>query len=263
MFQRKNLAAPIGQLKVLFIGNESSASHVVCDFLHTAGCKCTVASGSESLAWIEQEFFSAVLVDVTKPQASHEQTILAIKEIRPALAKRILLITGPEPAERSEFLSLPQISIEKPLSQLWTKLEEILAVPRPSRLTPPGMQNARLIFDSFSVPAVAGIRGPLAAARQLTYQYDSATVNLLIHLEDKEKRISLVGQVLDVSMRAVHGLPVLLSDGNRPLAEATTSQFGEFRLQVDLMEYAGLQIRLAEGSWIHMPLENMDWKKPM
>lgn len=264
MLQRKNLAAPIERYKVLFIGKDSSTIQAVCNFLHTLNCECTIATSSEALAKLEGENFDAVLVDATHSQ-SPQQTILAIKETRPALAERILLITGPEPAESDEFCGLPYISIEKPLSQLWTRLEKVLAVPQPSRFAPPGMQNARLIFDSFSAPpAVSGTRGSLAAARQLTYQHDSATVNLLIRLESKADRISLVGQVLDVSMRAVHGLPVLLSNGSRTLGETTTSQFGEFGLEVGLMEYAGLQIRLAEGSWIHMPLENLDWKrKPM
>jgi hypothetical protein len=70
------------------------------------------------------------------------------------------------------------------------------------------MQNARLIFDSFNEPAVVGLRGSSEPARQLAYQYDSATINLLIQHRSTGERISLAGQVLDVSMRAVHGLPV-------------------------------------------------------
>jgi CheY-like chemotaxis protein len=228
------------------------------------GCACTVAHSREALTRIEHELFDVVLLDVTHSQIPYEQTIQAIKEVRPALAERILLIADSKPAERNVLGNLPHISLKKPLSQLWTKLEEILVVPQPARLAPSGMQNARLIFDSFSSPVAAGVRGSLRSARQLAYQHSSTTINLLIHLRKQEVRISLAGQVLDVSMREVHGLPVLLSNQRGILAETTTSQFGEFGLEADLLEHAGLQIRLAEGSWIYLPLENMDWKrKPM
>jgi CheY-like chemotaxis protein len=264
MFQRKNLGAQIERRKVLFIGNDSAASHAVCGFLRTMGCRCTATPSREALTRIEHELFDVVLLDVTHSQFPHEQTILAIQEVRPALAERILLITGSKSAEGNILGNLPHISLEKPLSQIWTKLEEILAVSQPSSFAPPGMQNARLIFDSFSSPVAAGVRSSLRSARQLAYQHSSTTINLLIHLKKKEVRISLAGQVLDVSMREVHGLPVLLSSQSGILAETTTSQFGEFGLETDLLEYAGLQIRLSEGSWIYVPLENMDWKrKPM
>jgi hypothetical protein len=223
-----------------------------------------VNSSSEALAKLEQEPFDAVLLEAANSQSPYEPMVLAIQEIRPALVKRILLLTDPEPAEENKFRGLPHISLEKPLSHIWTKLEEILAVQPTLRPVPPGMQNAQLVFDSFSSPKTAGTRGSLKSARQLAYQHGSTTVNVLIHAKNDGVRIALAGQVLDVSMRAVHGLPVLLSDGSRTLAETTTSQFGEFGLEVGGLEYAGLQIRLSEGSWIHMAMEDMDLtRKPM
>jgi CheY-like chemotaxis protein len=258
MHQRKNIEVSIKPHKILLIGHKSSASSVICDYLRTLGCNCTIASNREALARIEREAFDAVLFDLTH-ESLPEQTVLAIKEIRPNLAKRILLITGgSQSTEMRAWHDLSTISKEKPLSQLWAKLELIFAGQQPPRFAPAGMQKARLIFDSFSSPAISGIRGSLSSARQLAYQHRSTTVNLLVQHNKETVWTSLAGQVLDVSMRAVHGLPVLLSSRNRTLAQTITSQFGEFGLEVDLVEYAGLQIRLAEGSWIYMALEDTD-----
>jgi hypothetical protein len=119
------------------------------------------------------------------------------------------------------------------------------------------MQLSRLVFDSLNSPEGAGLPGSPGSDRQLVYQYESTTVNVLIRVLENSDQIALLGQVLDVSMRAVHDLPVLLLDHNKILAQTTTSQFGEFGLQSDCAGPASLQIRLSEGSWIYMLFENM------
>jgi CheY-like chemotaxis protein len=134
MLQGNNLAAPLEPRKVLFIGNESAVSHAVVDFLHTAGYECVVAASKEGLSRLEHEAFDAVLLDATGSHLPHGQTILALKEVRPALAERILLITGRKPADVADLYNLPHISIEKRLSQLWAKLEEVSAIPPTSKL---------------------------------------------------------------------------------------------------------------------------------
>lgn len=261
MFQPKHLEESV-QHRVLLVGSDSSANQAVCDFLQVLDCKCTVASPSEVFRKIQLEAFDGLLFDLTSSPVPQEQLILAIREKRPALLERILLITNSVKPEILEYLSLPAISKEKPLSHLWSKLEEIFAARHSPVFVPPGMISARLIFDSLHESSVAGIRGSLQSGRQLTYQHQSTTINLLIHQKQEASfRLSLVGQVLDVSMRAVHDLPVLLRNKNRTLAKTSTSQFGEFALELDFVEFAGVQIRLAEGSWIYMPLENAGGKR--
>lgn len=250
------------QRKVLLVGSDSPANQAICDFLEMLACKCIVASPRDVFRKIQLEDFDGLLFDLTSSPVRQEQLILSIRETRPTLLERILLITTSAKPEVLGYLSLSAIPKEKPLSHLWSKLEEIFAARHSPVFVPAGMINAQLVFDSLRTPSIGGIRGPLKSGRQLTYQHQSTTINLLVHQRQEENyRMSLVGQVLDVSMRAVHDLPVLLCNRNRTLAKTSTSQFGEFALEFDFMEFAAVQVRLAEGSWIYMPLENEDWKR--
>jgi CheY-like chemotaxis protein len=263
MLERKHTGDPIHQRKILFILDRPSEGKALCNFLHSMGCACVAATSREALIRMEQETFDVILFDLAGSQSSLEKMIQAIREVRATLVERILLLTGDNLAEVQEHLNpgrfnLPAISQEQSLLQLWEKLEEIFAAQQPPKSAPPGMHTARLIFDSLSSPTVAGVRGSLRSARQLAYQHESTTVNLLIHPKDDNSRLSLAGQVLDLSMRAVQGLPVILSNRHRTMAQTTTSQFGEFGLEFDFVEHAGLQIRLSEGSWIYLPFENRD-----
>jgi hypothetical protein len=259
MLQHKHIEGVAEQHKVLVIGRESSDYQEIRQFLHTVGCGCVLVSSQEATARIEQEIFDAVLIDLAHFEASPEQIILAINKVQPALLGRILLIIGTEPADGS--YNLPNTSKEKPLSQLWAKLKKIFDAHPATDLLPQGMQIPQLIFDSFNAPMIAGIRGSSKSTRQLAYLHDSTTVNILTRLVEGVHQILLSGQVLDVSLRTVDGLPVLLRDRDKTLAQTTTTQFGEFGLQYGFVEHAGLQIQLADGSWIYMPLEHLNWRR--
>jgi hypothetical protein len=259
MPQWKRIEDVAGQHKVLFIGRESSDYQEIRQFLHAMGCNCVLVSSQEALPRIEQEPFDAVLIDLAHFAASPEQIVLAIKKIQPALVERVLLIIGTEPADGS--YNLPNTSKEKPLSKLWAKLEKILdAHPAPD-FPPHGMQIPQLIFDSLNSPVIAGIRGSQSSTRQLTYLHSSTTVNILTRLVKGVYQISLLGHVLDVSLRTVEGLPVLLRYHDKTLTQTTTTQFGEFSLEYGFVEHAGLQIQLADGSWIYMLLEHLNWRR--
>ena len=258
MLQRKYIE-DVAEHRVLFIGRESGDYQEITQFLRTVSCSCILASSQDALTRIEQETFDAVLIDLAHLVTSPEQIVLAIKKVQPALLERILLIIGTEPADGS--YNLPDISEEKPLSKLWAQLEKILdSHPAPDSL-PQGMQTPQLVFDSFNSPMTAGIRSSSpGSTRQLAYLHGSTTVNILSRLVKGVHQISLLGQVLDVSLRTVDGLPVLLRYRDKTLAQTTTTQFGEFGLQYGFVEHAGLQIQLADGSWIYMPLEHLNWR---
>ncbi len=258
MAQEKHLDGPIERPKILFIGDNSSFGEKVCGFLVSEGCTCTVTSTVEALGAAERDWFDAVLLDLAHSPVTARQAILAIREVCPSLAERILVITSPQQAVL-EYSGFPVVSDELPLSQLWAMLQEMFSAQQPP--LPPGMQTARLIFDSLRSPRVAGIRGMRSSDRQLAFQHDSTTFNLFIRRLEGTDRLSLVGQVLDVSMRAVHGLPVLLCNRTTTLAQTVTTQFGEFGLDFELLDEAGLQVRLADGSWIYLPLAKLGWTK--
>jgi hypothetical protein len=259
MLQRKQIEDADKRHRVLLIGCESFHCQDITQFLHMAGCACTAVSSQEALIMIEQETFNAVLINLSHFELPIEQIVLAVKNVQPTLLGRILLITNTESANGMHIL--PSISKEKPLSQLWAKLQEILVACEAPNLAPPGMQIPQLTFDSLNEPMAAGMRGSPRSDRQLVYRHSNTTVNLLIRLMEGVYKISLLGQVLDVSLRVVHGLPVLLRYQNITLAQTNTTEFGEFGLQYDFVEHAGLQIQLAEGSWIYMPLELTNWRR--
>ena len=75
--------------------------------------------------------------------------------------------------------------------------------------------------------------------------------------------MSLAGQVMGSGMRKAENanLVVLLLDGLKTVAHTVTNELGEFQLEFDLLEDAGLQIRLGEGSWTSIVLGKMEWAK--
>src|SRR6185437_15472641 len=55
-----------------------------------------------------------------------------------------------------------------------------------------------LVFDSFSQPALVGVRsGGTAAARQMVYEAEVVMVDLRLDHSMHSKRVSLIGQVLN------------------------------------------------------------------
>jgi hypothetical protein len=259
---------------VLLFGFKPPFKERICEFLLAAGCTCSEATSRNE---IERATFDALLLDLTNTSHQAVEIISAIKQIRPEVSKRILLITdpsftnplitspfitNPRQAERLLHDSLPEISREAPLPQLWAKLQEIFALQTVRNPVPRGMVVAQLIFDSFQSPPTFGVRGSMQdGSRQLAYQHNSTKINLLI--QGNSEQVSLVGQVLDVSLRDVNERPVLLSGTDGELKRTSTSLYGEFGFEFEFVRDASLRIHLSDGAWIYMPLEGMDWLKKM
>jgi len=100
---------------------------------------------------------------------------------------------------------------------------------------PAGRSFASLVFDSFAQPLPAGIRSGSAMARQMVYEAEGLTIDLRIDKHANSKALSIVGQVLDArTLRlAPQSVPVaLLNRQGEPLQRTSTSNFGEFHLEV-------------------------------
>lgn len=266
MLQQNNPEDSSGERRrILLIGAEPSQEALISTFLVTMGCTCATVSSREMSAVIERETFDAVLLALDRSQVYAEKTILRIKEIRPSLAERTLVITSSftdrQTIELIERHDLQQVSQGALLGQLWSALQGMFAGPRLPKLAPQNMQIAQVIFDSFRSPLPAGVRGLHAPARQLAYQHKSATIDLIIEPREGRGGISISGQVLDATKRKGEGLAVLLTSDLKTLARTTTNQFGEFGLEFELAKEACLEIRLGEGVWVSLPLGKMDWVK--
>jgi hypothetical protein len=227
------------------------------------GWTCTVARDDASaLRALQREAFDAVLIDLGLSASSAEQSILAIKQIRPSLGDRILVMhkgaAGREMLELIERHNLIEVS---QLQQLWATLQDLFGSPgSPDLWRRGGMPMARLIFDSFRRPLPAeGIRGLLAGARQLAYQHEGTTVDVSLEPAQEAGRMSLAGQVLSADQKGKNGgLSVLLVGGTGTLARTDTNEFGEFHMEFVPPQDVSLEIRLGERSWVRVPLGKID-----
>jgi len=273
MLQRKYFEAPLfNKRKVLLVGAEPSVQGLTSTFLVTMGWTCTAATQEAVSAVLQREAFDAVLIDLGPSEAKAEQAILRIKQIRPSLSDRMLVISNGladrEIVELIERHDLVQVSQEGLLQQLWSTLQDLVAPSRSREGGPRGMQIARMIFDSFRYPLPAGLRGlsrgSSLGARQIAYQYKQAIIDLSIDLAEGTGRISLAGQVLDSERKGkTEGLPVLLVGGTGTLVRTATNKFGEFQIEFDPADDLSIQVRLGERSWVLVPLGKMDWVKKL
>ena len=92
----------------------------------------------------------------------------------------------------------------------------------------------QLLYDSFSQPALAGIRSGSMRIRQMLYRADPYQIDFQIELEPEQNRIVVTGQLVDLSHPEMVGrdVKVTISDGRESVVNTVTNQFGEFRGEV-------------------------------
>lgn len=245
-----------------------SSGDTICSFLVAMGYTCFAASNWNALAtMLERETFDAVLLDLAHPPIPVEEVIAKIKEIDPALSRRLLVIGGrdsePGTAQLIAHCDLTYISQDNLVPQLGTILQKVMAQPDWPRLPSRRLQPARMIFDSVRSPSPGGVRSFRSSGRQSVYQHESMTIDILMDTEQGSGRLLVTGQVLsappDDAPQA--DLPVLLISGTRILARTTTDRFGEFTLEFEPTVDAGLEIRLVERLWVSIPLGNLERKE--
>jgi DNA-binding NtrC family response regulator len=120
--------------KVLIIEDEPSIRNILYVLLAGLGCEGDVAySGQQALAMISREQFDAVLLDLRCTDVTAAQMVSQIREIRPSLLGRVLVITGevtdPKVMEVIEQNLLPHIPRSRLLSDLWGHLQGIFGRP--------------------------------------------------------------------------------------------------------------------------------------
>lgn len=257
-------APSVQRRKILLAGVAPSVQSLISTFLFTMGWACTVIQNKEEMpAALEREAFDALVVDLDRSQAEAEQTILRIKQMRPSLGDRMLVMSHGSEREIVELVErydLIQLSPDGLLPQLWATLQELLVSPRSRELPSRGMPVARMIFDSLRYPLPAGIRSSVPGPRQLAFQHKKTIIDLSIEFSEGTGRTSLAGQVLDGERKSRNDhLPVLLISGMGTVARTATNQLGEFQMEGAFPEDANLEIRLGERSWVLVPLENVVW----
>ena len=80
---------------VLIVEDEPSIRNVLYVLLAGLGCEGDIAhNGRQALAMIEKESFDAVLLDLRCSEMPAGEMVSAIRELRPNLVGRVLIITG-------------------------------------------------------------------------------------------------------------------------------------------------------------------------
>jgi hypothetical protein len=103
----------------------------------------------------------------------------------------------------------------------------------PWRWLPKRANLARLMYDSFLQPAPVGLRSSGLNSRQFLHEAEPFVIDLRVEREPGQKRISVIGQVLDSRQpeKGIEGVNIVLLSGQELLARTYAKSSGEFSLQ--------------------------------
>jgi hypothetical protein len=254
--------------RVLLVGFEPITQDSISVLLNTMEWACTAVPDLAKIQpALQQWSFEAVLVNLRHSAKELERMRLAIKEIRPTLADRIVVVSSgtvdSEILELIERYDLSHLPEEKVLSRLWSTLEDLVAFPPWFRVAARNVGVARLLFDSLRMQWPVVVRSSRTSGRRFIYEHNNTTIDVQLDVQPGSNRISLMGQVLDGTkpQTSYENLAVVLSARKGTLARSTTNRLGEFNLQFEFAENVCLEIRIGERSWISVPLTQLDWAK--
>lgn len=119
----------------------------------------------------------------------------------------------------------------------------------------------KVVFDSFSQPALVGVRsGAPATARQMVFEADGMMVDLRFDRPPRSTSVSLIGQVLNEKAPRVslaNAAVMLWTEKGLVLAQTTTNTLGEFHLEFEPQTRLRLSIEGVAGKVIRIPLANL------
>jgi len=126
---------------VLIIEDEPSIRNVLCVLL--AGLRCEgdiVPNTREALAMVEKRSFDAVLLDLRCSEMNATETVSALKNLRPSLVGKVLVITGdvsdPQTMELIRKNHWPYIPRHRVMQELWERLRSLLGFSPPPSDSP-------------------------------------------------------------------------------------------------------------------------------
>ena len=142
---------------VLIIEDEPSIRNVLYVLLAGLGCEGNIAhNGHQALAMIEKQSFDAVLLDLRCSEMPPREMVSAIKELRPSLVGRVLVITGevadPQTLEMIKKNCWPHIPRHRVMQELWERLRSLLGFAPSS----PGSTSRRSPPTRSSVDSIPG-----------------------------------------------------------------------------------------------------------
>jgi len=249
--------------KVLIICEESSARDTMRVLLGSMGCQCVVASTvQQAIAVLEQENPDAAIVDPRSSGFSAASILSEFDKIYPSLRGRVVVLSGNESAPEIKDLlqrySLPRVSRDRLLQELWGSLESLF---HPNKILRRIVGATQLVFDSFLQPMPAGVRGARLPDRRLVYQSESLTADLWLEPQSDSQRIALVGQIVDPARFDCQfdSIPVVLHGSKGAIALTTANKFGEFHFNFEFEPSVTLEIEVRGNHWVSIALPGLEW----
>lgn len=119
--------------KVLIVEDDAAIRNVLYVLLAGVGCEGDIAySGKQALAMLSREKFDAVLLDLRCSNLPAADMVSQIKEIRPSLVGRVLVITGEltdaQTIQMIEQHCLPHVPRNRLMQDLWGRLRTVLGI---------------------------------------------------------------------------------------------------------------------------------------
>jgi hypothetical protein len=123
-----------------------------------------------------------------------------------------------------------------------------------------------LIFDSFLVPAAAGLRASWQVGWQALYHAGDCSLDLRLEPELHTGRAAIIGQVANhqAPEAEMANLPVRLKSGKVVVAETRSNRFGEFQMEYEQQKRLQLYVYLDGGArFIQVPLKRFVAETPV
>jgi len=118
---------------------------------------------------------------------------------------------------------------------------------------------AKLVFDSFGEPALAGVRSQGEITHQAMYEAGDYCVDLRMERERRADAVVLAGQITNRTQpeQRVSRVPVILMSGKEVMARTVSNGSGEFQIECQAKKSLRLCVPLRQaGKRIEVPLKN-------
>jgi hypothetical protein len=122
-----------------------------------------------------------------------------------------------------------------------------------------------VIYDSFLVPAPAGMRASWQVGWQGLYRAGECSLDLRIEPELQSSRAAVIGQISNhtVPETEMANIPICLRSGKQVVAETVSNRFGEFQMEYEQQGRLQLCVYLDGGARrIEVPLKRLVADKP-
>jgi hypothetical protein len=107
-----------------------------------------------------------------------------------------------------------------------------------------------LIYDSFLVPAPAGLRATWQVGWQALYRAGDCSLDLRVEPELHSSRAAVIGQISNHVLPGdrMEGIPVYVKSGRVVVAETRSNEFGEFQMEYEQQGRLQLCVDMEKGS---------------